>query len=855
MQKLRTRRLVLGLILACAPLGIASAEVIRAANVTYDKDTVITASEFEGTKVGEGIISNVQGHAEDQTITIKGPHSLTIKYTSNQTPFMPVGINAQNHKIIVEGKEGILNLDIDCSDGAYKHFTYLQSVRTDGKDSSAVFNVKALNIKARTNNKVVASGLFSQINTSIVVNGDYNADVEASNNAMGLAVTGEDKGDGSRGNITLKGNVDVKVRSTSHTADNVTYGLHSSGFCTLDMLKHDGNVRIDVSSEGQYGVIGIGAGNGAQVHAGTNGKPLKNLTVLADGMYRSFGLFAKGGSKIDANAVNLNIDPEVKSGDQAIAAYAEGVGTVININKEALPGGTQVVRGVLYSIDGAQINLGLSGANSVLDSYAIANDAYTTKGKAGTFPAGTINLTLQKGATWKLKHNARQKLNHITSLTNEGGIIDMTHTPGDQVLKVDNYKGHGGTIRLDTDLANETNGDKVQITTAQPGVTYIEVQDASLKKIAGSGGNVGGATGATAGDGAAGLNSGQVMQSKKLLLVTDASEQATFVGKSLDTGGLWEYEAKVDKEGDSWYLNMVKPKAGSRAKVVIGNVEERYGLWRTALTDDTLRQRVGDLRFADTEDGVWVRMKSGKVGGDLYDASYQTYQLGYDQLAGQSIYGVAVDHSRGASSFAGGSDNRHSMTSLSLYGAAYHSSGAYSDVVLKVGRVKTDYGAWGYGASYEVGKNFAQPDGWYVEPQGQLSYGRLQGGSYHSTKYLVVPGGSNQSPGGVAVQQAAANSFIGRLGFTAGRRLGRGSAYYLKANLYREFAAKNSMHLSYQDQTMDYEHSYRDNWFELGIGGNARIAKNTHFYGDLLKTFGGEVHKKWQVNAGIRWEW
>ena len=33
-----------------------------------------------------------------------------------------------------------------------------------------------------------------------------------------------------------------------------------------------------------------------------------------------------------------------------------------------------------------------------------------------------------------------------------------------------------------------------------------------------------------------------------------------------------------------------------------------------------------------------------------------------------------------------------------------------------------------------------------------------------------------------------------------------------------------------------------------------QISRNTHFYGDIERSFGGDTKKEWQVNTGIRWE-
>ena len=41
-------------------------------------------------------------------------------------------------------------------------------------------------------------------------------------------------------------------------------------------------------------------------------------------------------------------------------------------------------------------------------------------------------------------------------------------------------------------------------------------------------------------------------------------------------------------------------------------------------------------------------------------------------------------------------------------------------------------------------------------------------------------------------------------------------------------------------------------WYEIGLGANLGIAKNSNLYFDALKTFGGNLRTDWQFNAGLR---
>ncbi len=467
----------------------------------------------------------------------------------------------------------------------------------------------------------------------------------------------------------------------------------------------------------------------------------------------------------------------------------------------------------------------------VLQSTAAA-DPLTVDSESGvvTLEEAAYNqdLTAQNSGTYKIRDGKDMVLNG--SLILHDGIIDMTKTQGATVgsyntLTVNNLVGTGSFL-LDTDFANET-GDKLAVHKAAAGAGgTIQVYDASL------------------------VTGNKVMGEHNLMLVQDGSGATTWTSKNLDTGGLWEIIPTVKKEADdNWYLTNIKAKPNPSTAAVIGTFESGYGLWRSALTDDNIRRRLGNLRCQ--EDGLWARLQTGKLSGGNYDGSYQTYQIGMDKKMADIAYGFAVDYSRGNNTVTEGTGEA-SNTGVSLYAASYYKSGVYRNVVLRAGKIQSDlkscgqvadsfdYSTWGYSASYEVGKTFTKDNGFFVEPGAQLVCGHLGGGDYTTDR-------------GVSINKDGISSLLGRVGFVAGRKL-KDSDYYVNANVYREFAGRGNMKLSYDIEQMNYDGNHKDTWFELGIGGNVKLSKGTHMYGDILKTFGAEIQKKWQVNAGVRWE-
>ena len=562
-----------------------------------------------------------------------------------------------------------------------------------------------------------------------------------------------------------------------------------------------------------------------------------NATLTTTGGSNSGTTIYVAGAKAEPSQVFVNAkDTIIKAtattstdvnNSTAACAWKENAGIYINSDENgAAQGNTVNVEGGMWSLTGGTIKANLTNANSSLTGWtSIASD------KSGNFDLG-----LASGAKWNLNRNSS-----LSNLSNNNATIDMHYTGSNkyETITTGDYAGVGGTIIMDTDLNSEADGDKLIITNGtSAGSGYIQVYDKSLVD-------------------------GNLEGPKKLLVVEDTNGTTSWQGKSLDTGGLWTINPTVEKIGNDWYLVLPKKTdpiqpvvSNPTANTFLGLTDAAYTNWRAALTDDTLRKRLGDLRYNEAEGGLWARVKAGKLSSSNYDGSYQTYQVGIDKRKDDTNYGVAVDYSRGKGNYELGNGDT-SMTNLSLYATSYHPSGVYNDFVVKAGKYRgdiaintnndaADYSAWAYSASYELGKTYTKSNGWFVEPEAQLVYGYMQGSDYTSKL-------------GVEASRDAIHSFLGRVGFVAGRKLNEASDYYVKANMWREFAGTGAINLTaannYGDREfMPADGHHKDTWFELGLGGNVKLAKKTHVYGDILKTFGADIQKKWQINAGVRWE-
>ena len=113
---------------------------------------------------------------------------------------------------------------------------------------------------------------------------------------------------------------------------------------------------------------------------------------------------------------------------------------------------------------------------------------------------------------------------------------------------------------------------------------------------------------------------------KKLLLITDASKNVEFIGKNLNNGGLWDITPTLENglavggSEEEWYLTKLRKEANNDTSVLLGAADNAYAMWRN--TNDTMRQRLGDLRHnkINEGDGLWTRYTGGRFGGSGLDS-------------------------------------------------------------------------------------------------------------------------------------------------------------------------------------------------------------------------------------------
>lgn len=745
-------------------------------------------------------------------------------------------------------------------------YNYLKSNLTVGDDSTV--SVAVTNTSKETKSSVV-SGIRNILADSFF--GDnFHVQVQAVNyeNAEGIRNTGVDLNSGNQkngapANMTIGDNLSVTVKASdlSNGGAPIVEGIrngtnHLAGYTFTDgkntMLTVGKNAHISVTAPDKVkDVSALHSFNHANAEIGGGAV----LTVNSNAQ-NSSGLIINNVVKAD-DAGHVIFDGGMTLVGSQNAIYSTGDGSLVS----AMGTGRKIILGNLESADNGSIQLSLNTVESLLRGKSTVDgfksdeaESVVTHGLMAATDAadesnsGTTELTIANGAHWDMTASSQ-----VTKLVHENsGVVNMAYNPELQRLDVGTYSGKDGIFRMKSDLnqletSDKKYADKVYIKGAAAGSTgLIQVHDQSF------------------------LTGHEVTGTKYQLLITDKSGKAKFSGMDLDDGGLWDVtptiqngkyvreNMNVDTAQDTeWYLTKLERKVNKDTIPLMKAADNSYALYR--LDIDSLRKRMGDLRFRNLKDtsGLWARDFHGTYDGRGVNSKYNGFQLGYDYAANdKSVYGFFAERNISNPKYSYGSSKDHGLSG-GLYGTWLGDSGLYTDVVAKWGRDDTElhswggypdsanYRTWNESLSVEFGKTFTGDNGLFFEPEAQMVFGHLGSKDYTTSR-------------GKTVSMGSYDSAIGRLGILLGKRVTNRENpydYYLKFSVLHEFGGERNFHLAAPDgETMDYSEDYRDTWYEAGFGGTWHINGNTSIYADAERNFGGDWHKKWQWNVGVNWQ-
>ena len=609
------------------------------------------------------------------------------------------------------------------------------------------------------------------------------------------------------------------------------------------------NININSHADGTAPAVWVQKGGFVNLNG-------ENINIKAE----KYGLIAFSEGKLD---INGNLVVNVKN--NAIDTRGNAI---ININTDGKH--TTVLNGDIVfetpytdsgSVINSNININLSGEESSWTGRAYQEYNVKVENESGGYKliysaelnapdyCGDVtgfSMNINNGASWNMTGDSF--INNVT--VENGGVINVQESV--KAFNVGTAADKGG-ITLNNGIIN-LQGENQQITVTELDGTGGTVNTNSInnKMTIGTVGKdtVGKDTAITvngSGEIADAIYGGDATAQDLANVVTTGTKSAA--SQITTDEGIIAGKITADVNADGEITNTVYTK--NTTNVGLSNLAAiNLMTWRQENND--MNKRLGELRDSKGEHGVWARMVRGEVEYESIKNQYNYYQIGYDEKLSTDpnwTVGMFLTRTEGNSTFRTGSaENNH--TGVGVYGSYLKDDGSFIDLVAKYARIDSDFNASGgvgsgdyntngYSISAEYGKRFEQGNGFWIEPQVELTYGTVGAVDYTTGN-------------GAKVRQEGMDSLVGRVGFSIGKDIKAGNIYARASYLY-DFDGETEVTMSHSGISDVYEQDLGGGWFEVGLGANINLSDATHLYFDVVKTFGGNVETPWQWNAGIRW--
>lgn len=734
----------------------------------------------------------------------------------------------------------------------------------NGKIGSSAIYADKSNIIVDANKIVVntdkakenAYAVYGNCGSHITLGKDANSEVHISSssegNAMGVVVATAS----TSATTAIASQVNIQGAKINVAAEGgpKARGLYAQDQNEIIVGNAGSDIHISAKGEDAAGIIAIEHGSVA-----LNGQ---NAVIDADGSKYSTGIHVQNNDMTDeTNRATVNVNTE-NTTINAVTALSAMSHSVLNVNSNLVTNGknailtrgnsdvnintdgqhtTQLNGDIVFNYDGgtsgtgidSNVNVNLNGEGSSWTGNAKAEwNSASGKPDEAKLAVSHMNLNVANGAQWnpttiKSQNNETNGVENIAinNLALNNGIINLesSNLAGDDAVNIENLKGNGGTINTDSvsnklSIENKAADTSLTVNGTKEVTDAIASGNANLQKLA------------------------DVVQSNGKSAADTVTSDANDI-----IGG---YSAKV-LDGKV-VVDSIKTVENAANRAISDIMNISLMTWRQENND--MNKRLGELRDSKGEHGAWARMARGesKYGAHGVKNQYNYYQVGYDEKLSTNpnwTVGVALTRTEGNSTFAAGSgENNH--TGLAIYGSYLSDSGSFVDLIAKYARLDNEFKTVGagvgdadykenaYSLSAEYGKRFSGDNGFWIEPQVELTYGTVGSVDYLTNK-------------GYSVHKDSTDSLVGRLGFALGKNIKQGNVYVRASYLY-DFDGESTVTMSGAG-TASFKQDLGGGWWEVGVGTNLNLSDATHLYFDVEKTFGGNVATPWQWNAGVRW--
>lgn len=837
--------------------------------LTANKSTVDGKNTIRVEAKNDAVYSdggNITLDADTNTI-VGGRHGIVAEYNNTQ--------------IDIIGNTNIIGANSDTGE-------FLRSLNQDKKliygDKTVIW--AAREAEGEGKNTSPASDLNLKVNISAETENLISGTIRAENNAT---VTVETTGGNTGGNYIYS-----SAQAKDYDGETLTTAVFAGDGATVNISAADGQVNeirttffgstgdnerervIWAQKQGTINIEGETHIVASKAEENTEGE---EYAANNKGIAITAGSSEKTTNKSDNS--RSTVDLKYKTGSYIIGDIVSGFNGDIDIHGINSNVDKINIRGNLLAANGGSLELDLGGGilNGRIDDYGDADEKHKTFYNpvfTNTIESGG-NVTLHMGANsrWILDGQS-----WVTNLTmDQGSVIDLSYQKTDgntfneeaHALTIRNIGGSGsnfnqtsrtdtitegaGTFIMDLNHNDHLNSDMV----------YIKNGKGNFDVVINT---------------AQGLE--QLTEENELRFATVGSKDIGFDSVRLINAGLFDVEYKVgyedyrnddtdnddynggsltsSKPGDdnvtgvkNWFINGIdKITPNNNSKVTLDLYKANYS---NAVYMDRLNKRLGEARYINGDEGLWVRMRHDRIGkSDAFRSKNTMYEIGYDKLNeadnGERRVGFALDYMDGSTEFSGiAGKGEITRKGIWLYDTWLGNKGHYADYVAKWGHLSNsyetgfsdgDYSNNVFSVSAEYGRKKAIGNDWYFEPQAQLQYARVTDGEYVTNL-------------GSRVSMDAIDSLIARAGFRLGRDLSERSTVYLKADLLHEFMGEQNIFAVDSTGTLKKTFDNDGTWYDVGLGFATAINKDSYLYMDFEKSFGNDFDETYQINVGLQW--
>lgn len=664
---------------------------------------------------------------------------------------------------------------------------------------------------------------------------------------------------GETANVVSIGSAERRVgRFESHTSwGDQDYGvaiLQANEGSTVSLFANE--VVLDGSHHAQGGVIGSGSFGTVLVDA--------DKVTIDGNICGTYGTTKYAGNTlklaIKANELNMTGDVNVGSQGSAYSKFARDTVVDIEVAKNAVIDGDINVTndGTALAESGTNnnvVNLTFNGTGKITGTINVNRKDAVTRDTAGTntvnlggnanMSASSGNFAVSGGSTVNFGGTGLWTVNDWSGTDGNLGVEESVTVQLNTAVTTASTELKSGTANF---VLNEGGTLTTDNLTSNNGTVRLNaIGDTPAVIATNLTGSLGVVASGDVNDGFADPNAALEAMQAAVNVTTPA--EGSNLQLSADEGAAsksWTAEKNAD---GTW---TVKEKGNLKLDAFASVSTLSAVQWRHEMND--LTKRMGELRDNPGAVGGWVRLYGSEMeyGNQNVTAKNTSVQIGSDYQIGDWKLGGAFTYTDGKASYdLGEADNK--SFAVAFYGTWMADNGLFLDLIGKYGRISNDFRLNGmdgefdnnaYSVSAELGWRFDPCSYGFIEPQVELTYGRIEGDTF-TTKNAAH------------VSQDDFDSLIGRVGVRFGVKFPKDRGdLYLRVSGAHDFQGENKADVRAVNGAalQKLSEDLGGSWVETALGGNFRLTDATNVYLDLERTMGAEVEENWRWNLGVRTE-